>query len=124
MGLILGGRGKCKWATLQHNQRGHGIESGMVAPHDPELQAVDHIVTNYLGTPAMRIEVSPAVGLDTKDRILLMSDGISDNLNLGLLPKSNRVPFLCEWIDARVRASMLTEDGKPDDASLIVMCQR
>jgi serine/threonine protein phosphatase PrpC len=124
MGLILGSRGKCKWATLQHNQRGHGIESGMVAPQDPELLAVNHIVTNYLGTPAMRIEVSPAVELDPKDRIMLMSDGISDNLKLNLIPNGSRAVFLCDWIDARVRACMGTESGKPDDAALIVMCQR
>ena len=122
MGVILGGRGKCKWATLQHNQRGHGIESGMVTPHSPKLQAVCHIVTNYLGTPAMRIEVSPAIAMDRKDRILLMSDGISDNLELSWIPHSTRAPFLCTWMDTHVRAYMETEGGKPDDVALIVVC--
>ena len=124
MGMILGSRGKCKWATLQHNQRGHGIESGMVAPQDPELLAVNHIVTNYLGTPAMRIEVSPAVSLDPKDRIFLFSDGISDNLDLTKIPNGSRTGFLVEWMTSRVQISMETESGKPDDASLIIVCQR
>ena len=68
--------------------------------------------------------MSPAVNLDPKDRILLMSDGVSDNLDLTLIPNGNRPHFLTEWITARVHTCMSTSDGKPDDVSLIIVCQR
>jgi serine/threonine protein phosphatase PrpC len=100
-----------------------------------EHEAMDHddrhLVSNYLGSEGMHVEMGSSRKVSTRDGLLVASDGVLDNLKLdeivGIL-KSGTAPMAAAKIAAlasqRMREPQDGQPHKPDDLTLIVFSQR
>ena len=120
-GSILGYRGKAKYQSVPHSPLGLGIESGLIDDSQGVPEDLRYVVTNYIGSPHLRIEIGRLIQLDKLDRILLYSDGFSDNFTLDQLPISLRPVDICAYIAEHYHSFMSSKDGKFDDLSFILM---
>jgi len=126
--LVIGGRGKIKWQTVAHSPAGYAVASGWM----PELEAREHaeaqVVSNYLGSPEMRIEVGPKLELAPRDVVLIASDGLTDNLAVEevaeILVGTQSLTHAVDELANRARRAMATEAGKPDDCTIIAYRRR
>lgn len=80
LAMLVGGRGRIKLATVSHSPVGLGVEAGLLDADDAMHHEDRHLVLNMLGSDAMRIEMSSPIPLAARDRLLLASDGLTDNL--------------------------------------------
>jgi serine/threonine protein phosphatase PrpC len=129
--LLVGGRGKVKLLTTSHSPVGYAVQAGMLE----ESEAIDHeerhLVSNYLGSDEMHVEMGSGRKLAGRDGLLVASDGVLDNLLLdeivGYL-RSGSAAAAAKNIAALASQRMLTpQDGKPhkpDDLTLIVFTRR
>lgn len=78
--VITGLRGRVKMQTIAHSPVGYAIESGMLDEREALVHEDRHLVSNTLGSDAMRIEIGPAVALAPRDTLILATDGLSDNM--------------------------------------------
>ena len=121
-GMLLGGGGKLKFRTIDHNPVGYGAEAGLVSGNEKTLEEIGHLVSNYLGSKELRVEVSIELERKPRDRVLLMSDGISDNFNLEKeFPLSDPQVTCSHLCQSATDFSLQDENGKPDDMALIVL---
>lgn len=129
--LVVGGRGRVKLQTVSHSPVGYAVEAGLLTPLDAMQHADRHLVSNVVGTPAMRIEIGPSLKLAPRDTILLASDGLHDNLHdeeiierlrKGQLPQA--VGRLADDARARMNAPDGEQPCKPDDLTLVAFRPR
>ena len=90
-----------------------------------------HLVSNFLGTSDMRIDIGASINLRPRDTVLVASDGLMDNVHLEEIIAHIRKGPADAGVDAVVelaRKRMLSNNGKepskPDDLSLIVFRKR
>lgn len=126
--LVIGGRGKIKWRTVAHSPAGYAVASGWVAEREAREHDEAQVVSNYLGSPEMRIEVGPELRLAPRDTVLLASDGLTDNLRLEavteIVVRASSLTVAVADLAHRARAHMDTEAGKPDDFTLVAFRRR
>ncbi|REJ95818.1 MAG: serine/threonine-protein phosphatase [Planctomycetota bacterium] len=125
--LLVGQRGKVKLQTIPHSPVGHALEAGVIDEHEALNHEERHVVSNIVGTEAMRIEVGPTVTMAARDTLLLASDGLADNMTeaeivemirCGRLAK--RVQRLASAVDDRMRnPSADSRPSKPDDLTIL-----
>lgn len=127
LALLVGGRGKVKLQTVSHSPVGLAVEAGVLDADDAMHHEDRHLVLNMLGSDEMRIEMSSPMRLAAMDRLLLASDGLTDNLF-----ESEIVQAIChgQAMDAvnRVTTAALErmtkatsgQPSKPDDLSAIL----
>lgn len=133
--IVVGQRGRLKLRTLSHSPVGFAVQAGLVG-HEEALHHEDrHLVSNFLGSRDMRIEVGSAVRLAAHDTVLVCSDGLVDNMRLqeiaGIM-RSGRldrgVGTLAERALARMRGAGKDAPGehpsKPDDLTVIAFRRR
>lgn len=125
--LVIGQRGKVKSQTTAHSPTGFAVEAGFLDQREALHHAERHLVSNFIGTSDMTIDVGAAVELDARDTIVLASDGLTDNLHVDEIVELTRKGPLDQTVDALVakaRARMVDDvagqPSKPDDLSLIV----
>jgi PPM family protein phosphatase len=129
--MVFGQRGRLKLRTLSHSPVGFALQAGLV-DHEEALHHEDrHIVSNFVGSRDMRIEVGSALRLEPMDTVLVCSDGLVDNLRLAEIaavvrcgPLDRRLRALAQSALARMSSEPAPPDGdtqpsKPDDLSLI-----
>lgn len=124
--LVAGGRGKIKLQTVSHSPVGMAVEAGLLGAEEAMHHDERHIVSNVVGSNAMRIEIGPAIRLAPRDTVLLASDGLFDNLHVeeivDLIRKGPLHTAIAE-ISRAAHERMLTrmEDApqKPDDLTII-----
>jgi PPM family protein phosphatase len=131
--MVFGQRGRLKLRTLSHSPVGFALQAGLV-DHEEALHHEDrHIVSNFVGSRDMRIEVGSAMRLEPMDTVLVCSDGLVDNLRLAEISDimsaagrwTGRLDSLARSALARMAGAEHNEpsvDGqpsKPDDLSLI-----
>jgi serine/threonine protein phosphatase PrpC len=85
------------------------------------------VISNFLGSPDMRIEVNAPLRLAARDRLLIASDGLFDNLHLNeivaivrkgqLLTAARRLVHLCR---ERMESPRPGLPSKPDDLTLVL----
>jgi serine/threonine protein phosphatase PrpC len=133
--IVLGQRGRLKLRTLSHSPVGFALQAGLV-DHEEALHHEDrHLVSNFLGSRDMRIEVGSAVRLAAHDTVLVCSDGLVDNMRLpeiaGLMRcgrLDRAVGALAEQALARMRGAAESAPGehpsKPDDLTVIAFRRR
>lgn len=126
--LLLGGRGKIKWQSVAHSPAGYALASGWVGEREARDHEEAQVVSNYLGSTEMRIEIGPELRLAPRDTILVASDGLTDNLSLDEVSNelSGGRPLL-EAVGAlarRARRRMDSPRGKPDDLTLVAFRPR
>jgi PPM family protein phosphatase len=130
--MVFGQRGRLKLRTISHSPVGFALQAGLV-DHEQALHHEDrHIVSNFLGSRDMRIEVGSALRLGAMDTVMICSDGLVDNLRLGEIaaimrcgPLDRRLEMLAQSALARMNGAEPASAGpdaqpsKPDDLSLI-----
>jgi serine/threonine protein phosphatase PrpC len=124
--LVVGQRGRVKLLTVSHSPVGYALESGMLG----ESEALDHderhVVSNLAGSADMRIEVGSPLELARYDTLLVGSDGLFDNFELGEIVDAIRKGSLERAADdlareclARMRSSSTDRPSKPDDLTFV-----
>lgn len=125
--LVVGQRGLVRLQTTPHSPTGFAVEAGFL-DHKEALHHEDrHLVSNFLGANDMRIDVGAELRLQSRDTILLASDGLMDNVHLGeIIERIRKGPLdaaaerLIALARHRMTATSTAQPSKPDDLSLIL----
>ncbi len=125
--LVVGQRGRIKLQTTAHSPTGFAVEAGFLGEREALHHEDRHLVSNFLGTSDMRIDVGAGVELRPRDTVLVASDGLTDNVHLdeivdhvrtgGLMESAAAVVKLAE---ERMSGAVSGQPSKPDDLSLIL----
>jgi serine/threonine protein phosphatase PrpC len=125
--IVIGQRGLVKLQTTAHSPTGFAVEAGFLDEREALHHEDRHLVSNFIGTTDMRIDVGAAVDLDIKDTILVASDGLMDNVHVDeiieIVRKGPLFSALHSVVDLANRRMRMTEKGqpsKPDDLSVIL----
>jgi len=125
--IIVGQRGLIRLHTPVHSPTGLLVEAGVLDEREALHHAERHLVSNFLGTSDMRIDVGTEVRLQPRDTIVVASDGLMDNLHVAeivLRVRKGPLDKACDAVIglARRRMSGIAPDqpSKPDDLSLIL----
>lgn len=129
--LLVGGRGKVKLLTTAHSPVGYAVEAGLLEEHEALDHDERHLVSNYLGSERMHVEVGSARKLSSRDGLLIASDGVLDNLTteeiIGILKSGAALTAATRITAIASQRMQVAQDGlphKPDDLTLIVYSQR
>ncbi|MGB5689894.1 MAG: protein phosphatase 2C domain-containing protein [Woeseiaceae bacterium] len=125
--LVVGQRGVVKLQTTAHSPTGFAVEAGFLDEREALHHEDRHLVSNFLGTNDMRIDMSAGVELKPRDTVLVASDGLTDNVHLeetievvrkGALVESARQ--VVNLATSRMTTERNGQPSKPDDLSLIL----
>jgi serine/threonine protein phosphatase PrpC len=124
--LLTGQRGKLKLQTIPHSPIGYAVEAGLMAEEDAIHHEARHVISNVIGSEAMRIEIGPAVEMAARDTLVLASDGLVDNLLPTEIvelvrsgPLERAVGDLVEEAQRRMTSQLGAAPSKPDDLTVI-----
>ncbi len=125
--IVIGQRGLVKLQTTAHSPTGFAVEAGFLEPRAALHHEERHLVSNFIGTSDMRIDIGASVELDLRDTILLATDGLMDNVHVDEIieivrkgPLSQGVHRLVGLASDRMRTPIKDAPSKPDDLSLIL----
>lgn len=125
--IIVGQRGKVQAQTLAHSPTGFAVEAGFLGQREALHHEERHLVSNFLGSNDMRIDVGAVVDLKPRDTVLLASDGLTDNLHVEEIIELTRkgpldisVHALTRLANRRMTGEAKTQPSKPDDLSVIL----
>lgn len=125
--LVIGQRGLLKLQTTAHSPTGFAVEAGFL-DHREALHHEDrHLVSNFIGTADMSIDVGALIELAARDTVVLASDGLTDNLHIEEIveitrkgPLEKAADTLIEKARARMSDARSGQPSKPDDLSVIL----
>ena len=125
--IVIGQRGLVKLQTTAHSPTGFAVEAGFLDEREALHHKDRHLVSNFIGTSDMRIDVGAAVELDLRDTILLASDGLMDNVHVDEMielvrkgPLAHAVQNVVGLANQRMKNVKDGQPSKPDDLSLIL----
>ena len=125
--LVVGQRGAIKLQTTAHSPTGFAVEAGFLDEREALHHAERHLVSNFLGTSDMRIDVGAGVELRPRDTVLVASDGLTDNVHLDEIiecirkgPLADGATRLLDLAGRRMARQSSGLPSKPDDLSLIL----
>jgi PPM family protein phosphatase len=125
--LVVGQRGLIKLQTTAHSPTGFAVEAGFLDQRDALHHEERHLVSNFIGTADMTIDVGAAIDLLPRDTVVLASDGLTDNVHIDEIVELVRKGSLDAAADAvigKAEERMATErrgqPSKPDDLSLVL----
>ncbi len=125
--MVVGQRGKVRAQTMAHSPTGFAVEAGFLHHRDALHHEERHLVSNFIGTNDMRIDMGAEVKLNAKDTVLLASDGLTDNVHndeIVQLVRKGQMLKAMEAITGLARRRMTVETmhqpNKPDDLSVIL----
>lgn len=125
--LVCGQRGKLKWQTVAHSPVGFAVEAGLLDEENALRHDQRHVISNYVGSPTMRIEIGPRIQLGAHDTVMLASDGVFDNLRIDEIvgsirkgPLQKSLQSLSDAARRRMTAPEPDAPSKPDDCTAIV----
>ena len=128
--LVVGQRGRMKLHTMAHSPTGFAVEAGFLDQRAALHHEERHLVSNFIGTNEMRIDVGAEIRLSPRDTVLVASDGLSDNLHLHEITELIRRGPMDKSIDAmislaqrRMTVETMHQPSKPDDLSVILYRQ-
>lgn len=129
--LVVGQRGLIKLQTTAHSPTGFAVEAGFL-DHREALHHEDrHLVSNFVGMADMSIDVGAGVKLAPRDTVILVSDGVTDNVHIDELVEFTRkgplgaaADRVVETASERMMKEQRGQPSKPDDLSLIVFRKR
>jgi serine/threonine protein phosphatase PrpC len=78
--MLMGNRGKIKYTAIAHSPTGYALEAGIIDETEAMSHEHRHLISNYIGSADMRLEIGPNIEISPRDTLLLASDGLSDNL--------------------------------------------
>ena len=125
--IVIGQRGLVKLQTTAHSPTGFAVEAGFLDEREALHHEERHLVSNFIGTADMRIDVGAAVELGLRDTVLVASDGLMDNVHVDEIievvrkgPLAGAVTALVGVANQRMSKAALGEPSKPDDLSVIL----
>lgn len=125
--VIVGQRGRVRAQTMPHSPTGFAVEAGFLNQRDALLHKDRHLVSNFIGTNAMHIDVGAPVQLNDKDTVLLASDGLTDNIHFDEIvdfirkgPLDAALTAVTRLAARRMTVESKTLPSKPDDLSVIL----
>jgi PPM family protein phosphatase len=125
--IIVGQKGKLKAQTLAHSPTGFAVEAGFLDQRAALHHEERHLVSNFLGTNDMRIDMGASVELKPRDTVLLASDGLTDNIHIEEIvelvrkgPLEAAIERLTRLANRRMTGEARTQPSKPDDLSVIL----
>lgn len=125
--LVVGNRGLIRAQTMAHSPTGFAVEAGFLDQREALHHEERHLVSNFLGTADMRIDMGAAVEMQARDTVMLASDGVTDNVHRDEVIEIIRKGPLPAAIDAlirlaahRMRVDSNSQPSKPDDLSVIL----
>ena len=125
--MVVGQRGLIRLHTTPHSPTGFAVEAGFLDERAALYHADRHLVSNFIGTSDMTIDVGAAIKLQSRDTVLIASDGLTDNVHIDEIVELIRKGPLDEVADAlidkavqRMATVRRGEPSKPDDLSLLV----
>jgi serine/threonine protein phosphatase PrpC len=126
--LVVGQRGRLRFQTVAHSPVGYAVESGLLGAGEAIHHDARHVVSNVVGADDMRIEIGPAIALRPRDTVVIVSDGVFDNLHVEEIVELARrgpLPAAAAAIGEASRARMLgaadrRQPCKPDDMTLVL----
>lgn len=125
--IIVGQRGRIKSQTMVHSPTGFAVEAGFLGEREALHHEERHLVSNFIGTSDMRIDVGSTVKLRPRDTVLLASDGLTDNIHIDEVIDMMRKGPLGDAMQSMTRLArhrMINESklqpSKPDDLSVIL----
>jgi serine/threonine protein phosphatase PrpC len=125
--MVVGQRGRIRAQTMAHSPTGFAVEAGMLDQRAALHHAERHLVSNFIGTSDMRIDMGAGVRLNPRDTVLLASDGLVDNVHVheitelvrkGPLPAA--VNSLTGLARRRMTVETMHQPSKPDDLSVLL----
>jgi serine/threonine protein phosphatase PrpC len=125
--MVVGQRGLVRLQTTAHSPTGFAVEAGFLDQREALHHAERHLVSNFIGTADMRIDIGAEVDLQARDTIMLASDGLMDNVHFDEIIQRIRVGPLDEAVERlislakrRMSGASTGQPSKPDDLSLIL----
>jgi len=125
--LVVGQRGLIKLQTTAHSPTGFAVEAGFLDQREALHHEDRHLVSNFVGTTDMRIDVGMEVQLRPRDTILLASDGLMDNVHIDEIIERVRkgkledaVARVVSLASRRMAGATAGQPSKPDDLSLVL----
>lgn len=125
--LVVGQRGAVKLQTTAHSPTGFAVEAGFLDQRDALHHEERHLVSNFIGTSDMRIDVGAGVELRPRDTVVVASDGLTDNVHLDEIiehirkgPLEQSAAGVAELAARRMAGEGGGQPSKPDDLSIIL----
>ena len=125
--MVVGQRGLVKLQTTPHSPTGFAVEAGFLDEKEALHHEDRYLVSNFLGTADMRIDIGAEVELRPRDTVLLASDGLMDNVHVDeIIERIRKGPLeaAAERVIALARRRMAGiapgQPSKPDDLSVIL----
>jgi len=78
--MLMGNRGKIKYTAIAHSPTGYALEAGIINESEAMSHEHRHLISNFIGSTDLRVEIGPNIKMSPRDTLLLASDGLSDNL--------------------------------------------
>jgi serine/threonine protein phosphatase PrpC len=126
-GLIVGQRGLLRLQTPVQSPTGFAVEAGFLNEREALHHQDRHLVSNFLGTSDMRIDIGAEVKLQPRDTIIVASDGLMDNVLVGEIlervrkgPISNAADAVIALARRRMNGTAVEQPSKPDDLSVVL----
>jgi serine/threonine protein phosphatase PrpC len=107
MALICSNHGRIKFSTVAHSPIAMAVEIGVMDESEAIEHEERHLVSNFVGSREMRIEIGPKIKMAIRDTLIVSSDGLFDN-------------FLTDEIVAFIRAGDLQRQA----ADVLVQTRR
>ncbi len=125
--MVVGQRGRIKSQTMAHSPTGFAVEAGFLDQRAALHHEERHLVSNFIGTTDMHIDIGAEIRLSPRDTVLLASDGLTDNIHVheitDIIRKGSQT-IAMKSISSLARKRMSGESkhqpSKPDDLSVIL----
>ncbi len=124
--LLVGNRAKVKYRTMAHSPVGLAQGAGWIDESEALHHEQRHYISNFLGSPKMRIEIGSRIQMAPRDTLLLATDGVLDNLHESELieiirrgPMDKCLSSLAGSVYHRMVNPEKGSPSKPDDATFI-----
>jgi len=125
--IVVGQRGRIRGQTMAHSPTGFAVEAGMLGKRAALHHEERHIVSNFIGTTDMRVDMGPGIRLNPRDTVLLASDGLTDNVHIHEItdlvrkgPLDTAVKAITSLAKRRMTVETMHQPSKPDDLSVIL----
>ena len=125
--LVVSQGGTVRAQTTAHSPTGFAVEAGFLDQREALHHEERHLVSNFLGTSDMRIDMGAGIELRPRDTVLIASDGLTDNVHLDeIIERIRKGPLmdgaraLSSLASHRMANGEGNQPSKPDDLSLIL----
>ena len=129
--VVSGQRGRIRLRTVDHSPTGYAVEAGLMNDRQAIHHEERHLVSNLVGSTAMRIDVGPSLQLAQHDTVLMASDGLFDNLHFETIIERVRKGPLGDTVEGMVRLcrnrmanEANSQPSKPDDLTILAFRRR